>query len=169
MSRQSGLDGEEADRLDALGELYFPGITDPAELDPASRKTWVALRGSHLQALRGAAALTRAAAEDIKRRTELEADDLRARREADLEDQAQHRRERDALVERETRERGARLEQEIRERETRRKMSVLLIPAIVVATLVATGLFLGGVTTSSSGAVLISISVLAALLRFFFR
>ncbi len=165
MSHQSGLEGEEADQLDALGELYFPGITDPAQLDPASRKTWVALRGSHLQALRGAAELTRAAADDIKRRTELEADDLRARREADLEDQAQRRRERDALIERETRERRVRLDQEVRERETRRKLSVLLIPAMVVTVLVTAFLVLGGVlsgvATAFPGAALISL--LAAL------
>jgi hypothetical protein len=172
MSRHSGLHGEEAAALDALGQLQFPGVTDPSQLDVANRKLWMTARGVDMQAIRSVTELTRAGTEDIKRRADLderraeqEAEDLRARREADLEDQAQRRRERDDLFKRETTERRDRLDQEIRERETHRKLSVVLIPATVLTVLVTAVLVLGGVlngvaTVVPSAAV---ISMLAAL------
>jgi len=150
MSRHSGLEGEAADALDAVGEVLFPGATDPGQLDPASRKSWVTVRRSWLHAFRGAADLAHAATEDIKRRTDLEAEDLRARRraevedrterrkaeearavagqgleeeqrKADLEDQAQRRREREIRLEQEVSERQAWLEQGLKESETSRR------------------------------------------------
>lgn len=177
MSRHSGLEGEAAEALDGLGQLQFPGVTDPGQLDPAARKLWMTARGVNLQAIRSVTELTRVGAEDIKRRADLEerraeldAEDMGARREADLEDQAQRRREREAQLEQGTRERQARLDQEIRERETRRKLSSLLAPAVVVTVLATVVLVLGGVlsvaATAYPGAALLS---LLAVLRFVFR
>jgi hypothetical protein len=198
MSRHSGLEGEAADALDAVGEVLFPGATDPGQLDPTSRKSWVTIRRSWLHAFRGAADLAQAATEDIKRRTDLEAEDLRARRraeiehraergkaeearavagqgleeeqrKADLEDQAQRRREREALVELDTQERQARLAQEIKERETRRRMYGLLVATTVLTVLATVVLALSG---SMSGAAAAypggALLSVLAMLRLFF-
>jgi hypothetical protein len=108
-ARKGGIeaDKEVVALLTQIWELWYPGVTNPEELNLKEQKVWVRFREAVIRGQYSIAELTQTLNKALGKQVDAELDYLKIRRKADLADQKQLRKEREQ-----------RLAQEISERKT---------------------------------------------------